>query len=133
MGLWNYLRTAVTGVDLDATQATLNASDTRLAALNRAALASGQYDQATYDQAQAHWYTGQIPDAAGDVGQAFQDGARQGFDNVTGVIKAGINFPAKWTLKFIWDALPWWVWLGLLAGVLWYFGLLQKLVRKATA
>ena len=133
MGLWNYLRTQVTGVDIDATQASMNASDAQLYALNQAAKNSGQFDQATYDQAQANWYRGHITDAGADVATAFNVGLAEGFDNVTGTIKAGINLPVKWSLKFIWDSLPWWIWLGLLAGVLWYFGLLQKLVRKATA
>lgn len=130
MGLINWIRTAVTGVDVDAEQAKMNSTDGRLRDLNESARASGLYDLATYEQASANWYAGHIKDAGEQVNQAFADGARQGFDNVTGLIKDGINAPVKWSLKFIWQSLPWWVWLGLIAAVLWYFGILQRLFRK---
>ena len=130
MGLYNWFRTQVTGVDLAAEQASINASDARLAALNQSARDSGLYNQATYDLASANWYSGRIPDAAGDVNSAFAAGARQGFDNVTGIISDTINAPVKWSLKFIWQALPKWVWVVLLLAVLWYFGILQRILRK---
>jgi len=132
MGLWNWIRTQVTGVDVNATQAQMNQSDAQLAALNQAALNTGLYTPAIYDQATAHWYTGQITDAGAQVDQAAAAGARQGLSNIASGINSAVNTTGKWTLKFIWDAIPWWVWLGLGVYVLWYFGILQRLVKAGT-
>lgn len=47
-----------------------------------------------------------------DIGDGFKEGLAEGYDNVTGDIRKGINFP----FKFLWDAVPGWLWFVLLVG-----------------
>ncbi len=130
MGLYNWLRTKVTGVDIDATQADLNTSDARLRDLNSQALASGRYDQATYDLATAHWYQGRITDAGGEVNAAAAAGLDQGITNVSDAIRSFINIPSAAAAKLIFKSIPLWLWFTLLIAALWYFGILQRLLQR---
>jgi hypothetical protein len=59
------------------------------------------------------------------IDDAFREGLADGYDNVTGAIRAGINAPAR----FLWDAIPGWVWLAAIAVALWQLGWLQKWLR----
>jgi hypothetical protein len=66
--------------------------------------------------------------ASAEVGDAFNEGLSEGYDNVTGGIRAAVNFP----LKFIWDALPWWVWVGGAGALFWYLGGAVWIRRKVS-
>jgi len=63
------------------------------------------------------------------INSDFNEGASEGYDNVTGGIRSAINFP----LRFIWDALPWWVWVGGAGALFWYLGGAVWIRRKVTA
>lgn len=70
-------------------------------------------------------------DVNAEVAASFTEGWKDGFDAETGAIKNGLNTVAGGTLRFIWDALPWWAWLAALFGILFYAGLLTPLVNAA--
>ena len=105
----------------------------------------GQLNQSTYariqsqqGQAAADRWLGQVAvnEEASDYGtveeqvsESFNEGLSEGYENVTGTIRSGIN----WPLKFLWDALPWWVWLGGLGAVFWYLGGGVWIRRKLTS
>lgn len=94
----------------------------------------GQLNQSTYARIQsqqgqeaADRWLGQVQtnDARANNGtveeqinDAFNEGASEGYQNVTGAIRTGIN----WPMKFIWDALPLWVWIGAAGALFWYLG-----------
>ncbi|MEK7764937.1 MAG: hypothetical protein AAB368_01755 [bacterium] len=64
-------------------------------------------------------------DLAGQVDESFAEGFGEGYRSTTGAIKGAVNFP----LKFIWDALPWWVWVSAAGYGAWRLGLLKKVLR----
>jgi hypothetical protein len=74
----------------------------------------------TPEQAQANIanIASQKEDVSGDLNQAFGEGLKEGYDAETGGIKKTLAFP----FKFIWDALPWQIWLGGLVALFVYMG-----------
>jgi hypothetical protein len=96
-------------------QAEGDALDRRLAELNQQA--APRYGAEWFAQAEANRQGGYV-DVEEEVTEAGREGLREGYDNVTGAIRETVNFP----LKFLWDALPWWVWVGAVVGLFFYFG-----------
>jgi len=66
---------------------------------------------------------GQRLDVEGEVGAAFNEGLKEGYDNVTG----GISSTLKAPFKFVWDSVPFVVWLALAAGIFVWMGGLSLL------
>jgi hypothetical protein len=116
MGFWNWIRTQATGVDVDAEQQRANELDALIAAENEKDYGPGGvvYNQTLETQgaaaANAQWEGVQArqaadnhPDISGEVGDAFQEGLQEGFDNTTGAIKSTLAAPFRFTFA----ALPW--------------------------
>lgn len=119
MGLWNWIRTQALGVDLDETQATLDRTDAQLAIENQKDYGPGgtiynrtvqekgvdaanqQYEEVNQRLMESHI------DVESEVGQAFDEGLQEGYDNITGGIKKTLKAP----FQFAWASIPWQVWL----------------------
>lgn len=56
------------------------------------------------------------------VNDDFSAGIDEGYQNVTGGIKSAINAPAR----FLWDSIPWWVWLALVGVAAWQIGWVRR-------
>lgn len=52
------------------------------------------------------------------IAESFQDGAKEGYQNVTGAIKDTLKAP----FQFAWDSIPWIVWLVLALALFWWLG-----------
>jgi len=126
MGLWNSLRSAVLGVDLEEVQRTSDATDAALAVENQKDYAPGgtvyetikeERGEAAADQAyeivQDHEATQHI-EVEEEVDEAFQEGFQEGADNIRGAIAA--------PFKIGWSILPWQlITVALVAGALYLF------------
>ena len=109
-------------------QARGDALDAQLAALNQQAYNDGkisadELQRRNVEQAQNY------VDVGGQVDQAFVEGAKEGYDNTTGFIKATVAAP----FKFAWDIIPRQLMLGgavflfvYMGGWIWLKGLLAK-------
>lgn len=104
-------------------QAESDALDARLYELNVAS--SYRYGPEWFAQAEAN-RTGGAVNVEEEVTAAGREGLREGYDGVTGGIRSAVTFP----LKFLWDALPWWLWVGAAVGVFLYFGGASVIRRK---
>lgn len=74
------------------------------------------YDAALESESSAIWDK--------QVNDDFSAGIDEGYQNVTGGIKSAINAPAR----FIWDAIPLWVWGAALVFGLWQIGRVRRWV-----
>lgn len=88
-----------------------DALDAKLKVLNDKALASGRWDQVTYDQAEKNRLGGATGNVDQEIDQAFKEGWDQGFDNVTSGIRSGLSTAVSFPTKFILSSIPWWFWL----------------------
>lgn len=109
-------------------QARGDALDAQLNALNDRAYADGKISADELRRRQDEQAANYI-DVGGQVDQAFVEGAKEGYDNTTGFIKSTIAAP----FKFVWDILPWEVWLGgavflfvYMGGWVWIKGILKR-------
>ena len=118
MGLFNYLRTAVLGVDLDAEQQRNDALNAQAAALNQSAYDRGVYDDATFAIAEAHRLSSDHPDISSEVSDAFNQSIQ---DTVSGTANV-INKTAKLPFTFLWKSIPWQVWLVAAVALFLYMG-----------
>lgn len=123
------------GMSQEELQAQSDALDAQRGQLNQSTYARIQSQQG---QAAADRWLGQVNanEAAASVGTVeeqinadFNAGLSDGYNNVTGAIRTGLN----WPLKFIWDALPWWVWVGGAGALFWYLGGAVWIRRKLTS
>jgi hypothetical protein len=114
MGLFNWIQTQVTGVDVAQVQSDLNAEDAKLAQLNQQKVDSGQWNSSQYQTAQQHLVENTI-DAQSEVDTAFVEGAKEGLANEQAFVKSSINNITSGILGFI----PWWVYP--VAGVVLFF------------
>lgn len=126
---------AFTGVDLDAEakrRAELEAWET---ALDEKAAERGIWDEQAQEvhrrqQAIDAAAYGSGSDYAGQVNDAFVEGAQEGLaDMQTGVkdtLTGGLAFSVKGVLGFV----PWWAWLAGAIYLAWRGGFLAKLIRK---
>ena len=120
MGLWNWITTQATGVDLNAEQARSNAADADTAALNQRRLEAGLWTQSQYDQAQSNQAAGNAETGAGsnvwgEVTAEAEAGLQEGLDNVLnapGKIVGTVGSGLTQTLWGIVKNIPWWVWIG---------------------
>lgn len=124
---WFGLDQVFLGVDLDAAQAQGDDLDARLAAENQRDLASGRYDQATYDLAERNRLAGQTGDVKSQVHQAFGEGWNDGARNISGGIGGFINGVVSTAFRII----PWQLWLiGLAAGAVYFWPVLRPLAKR---
>lgn len=98
----------------------------QIAARNRE---RGIYDDAQYARTIERLGYSNTSVYAGQVGQAFEEGAAEGLATMQAGVKGTLNKTALGILGFI----PWWVWLLAALWLAWQLGLLNKLVRKAAA
>ena len=106
------------GKDLDAKIRALNAEKEA-----KGVLTSGQRQAADDNLAKESG-----PIWSEQINQDFSDGLDEGFENVTGTIKAGINAPAR----FLAASIPWWVWVLGLAYVAWQLKGVRSWVKRLT-
>jgi hypothetical protein len=109
---FNSIRTAVLGVDVDAAQADYDRANSQLAALNAAKEWKAPADSYDFNA---------------EVGEAFNEGLGEGADR----LRRGGNAVFGTTLKTIFRALPWPVWLVLIAAAAFYLWPLIKTALKA--
>lgn len=89
------------------------------ATYNRILLQRGQSAANDYVAQVAENYAAQDNRPAGEqVTEAAQQGLAEGYGNVTGAIRSTIAAP----FRFVWDSVPWWIWVMGLVGLFFYFG-----------
>ena len=105
--------------------------DAKLTALNTKDYAPGGklYTASTWAQVQQNLSTGATGDVDAQINAAFQEGLDDGANNVTGFLGGIFDFVGK-GLGALLKAVPWWVWLGVLAYVLFTTGIAQRLLAR---
>lgn len=116
------MRTWALGVDLEQEQANIEAADAGNGALNRQAWEDGRWTDQEYDEARQRMEDGKI-DVVAEVGEEWWAGYNDAADNLTGGLRRGLAEPVNLVLR----ALPWWVWVALVAWVAWQLGLWRRL------
>ncbi|MFN7138501.1 MAG: hypothetical protein ACK4UN_04090, partial [Limisphaerales bacterium] len=101
----NWLQSKLFGVDLEATQTSINNSDARLAQLNWEKYQSGQWTYEQYRQAMANLAASHV-NVKEEVHGAFVEGWNEGASNIREAIGGSINF----SLGSIFRLIPWQVW-----------------------
>lgn len=109
MGLYNFFRTALTGVDVDEEQAKADAAGLQLSELNRR-YADADERNARLAADDSHNFAGQVDQAFTDELGERADALRRGGDSLIGG-----------TLRTLLRAVPVWVWIGLVLAALAYF------------
>lgn len=104
-------------------QAESDRLDARLAELNQAS--RSRYGDEWYAQAETNRLGGGV-NVERELTAAGQEGLAEGYANVTGTIRAGINAP----FRFLWDSVPGWVWLAALVAGFFYLGGANVIRRK---
>lgn len=100
--------------------------------LNQLDAASGRYDQRTVDQIERDYGT-QFNTDPGTINDAFNEGWKEGQQNVSKFIKDVINKILGDPLRAVIGGLPWWLWaLGLAALGFYLWPLLRPLLRRVT-
>jgi len=131
-----------TGYNSEEQQATSDSLDAQLAKLNDEARATGKIDQSTYDQTVAH-IAQQVADTAAQpeqINQAFVDGVVEGYQNELKVLESVPQYAGKISgdvlsavtkgtvsgvgsiLGGVFGNIPWWMWVGGVAALFFYFG-----------
>ena len=127
MSLLTWIDSKLTGVDLAAEQQRGNQLDAQLQNLNQQALATGHYDQATFDQAQADAVAGATGDVTQSVDVAFQQGLAEGAQNVLnapGKLVGAAGSASSSLLSGILKNIPWWVYVAAFGALfIWMGGL----------
>jgi hypothetical protein len=100
--------------------------DRRTAELNRRREAMGR--QTSQESARIEGAVrGDRDEWDSQVADAFMDGAGDGLENIQSGIKTSLTAPAAW----IWGAIPWWIriaaLLGILGALVWYTGAYTQL------
>lgn len=118
--------------ELDAERARLDAviAAQNDATYNRILLQRGQSAANDYAAQVAENYAAQDNRTAGEqVTEAAQQGLAEGYQNVTGAIRSTIAAP----FRFIWDSVPWWMWILGLVVLFFYFGGSSVVRRRVSA
>lgn len=126
----SWIQRVLYGVDLDETQAALDATNAALAAENERDRA--KYGDKWFEEAQANLTANQAEesDVSGAVDQAFDEGLQEGADNVTSVISKPFQIVGA-AVGSILKALPWWLWLAIIIAGAAYFRPLWAPLLKA--
>jgi hypothetical protein len=141
-GFWSKIESWFTGYDVDELQKQSAELDAKLAALNQEAKDTGKIDEDTYNATVDHLAeqitaTQNIP---ADIDHAWVEGALEGYKNelqvlesipeyagrisgdVLGAITKGVTTGLGAAGKGVLGNLPWWVWVGGVAFLFFYFG-----------
>jgi hypothetical protein len=115
----------------DKLQAEGDALDAKLAALNARDYAPGGklYTPSNWAAVQQNLTTGATGDVDAQIVTAFNEGATDGANNVTGFLGGIFGFLGK-GLGAILKSIPWWVWLGLVVYFLFVTGIGQRLIAR---
>lgn len=119
MSLWQKL---IYGVDVDAEVARGSMLDQQIAQKNLDLLNRGVWTAEDYAYWQKNAQANDSSTYPGQVDDAFNDGLKTGYDNVTGTIKKTLNAP----FSFAFDSIPAWLLLAGAVALAWYFGLIKK-------
>lgn len=109
--------------DLERTDAEV---ERRLHEMNVQRLEEGFWDEDDYALAEGHLRVDHSSTYFQQVVDEADAGLEEGWNNVTSGIRDTINAPAR----FLWDSIPWWVWLLGIAALAWYLGLFSLLQRR---
>ena len=91
--------------------------DRRRLELDRQALERGRITQQEYARREAQ-VAEQRVDVGAELNASFKEGAQEGYQNVTGGLRAALAAP----FKFIFDALPWQAFVALAVALFLYLG-----------
>ena len=132
MGLWNWLNTKITGVDVDAEVERAKALDTVVASQNVSALERGVWTEQQYRDAEQRRgaHADEIETYWPGVTEAYQTGAIEGATGIADTVRGTVNDVAKGALSITWRTLPWWVWLLALIYAAWQLGLLKRISAR---
>lgn len=122
MSLWNSLRTAVLGVDLEAEQARGDQLDQKISVYQREQRDSNAWNEQQYQQAVAHQMEGTTGNVVGQVKESFDQGWTAGLDNISTGIKSTLNRIIGDPLSAVLGGLPWWLWAAGVIALFTYFG-----------
>ena len=129
MSLITWITSKVSGIDLAAEQQRGNELDAKLGAMNQEALATGRYDQAEFDQAEADRATGAVGNVNAAVTDEFWVGWGEGETNIKNWLKKALEKIPNTILP----AIPWQLYvLAAVALFLWMggAGMLRGILNK---
>lgn len=134
MSLWNTLRTAVLGVDLEAEQAKGEALDAGISQYQREQRDNAAWSQQQYDAAALHQAEGATGDVVAQVSESFDQGWTEGRQNISSGISGALNRIIADPLRAVIGGFPWWLWAGGVLALFFYFGgfgwLKKRLVKS---
>ena len=115
----------------DKLQSEGDAVDAKLTALNAKDYGPGGrlYTASNWAQVQQNLATGQTVNVDAQINAAFKEGLDDGANNVTGFLGGIFDVVGK-GLGAILKAVPWWLWLGVIAYFLFTTGILQRLLAR---
>jgi len=116
----------------DKLQADGDALDAQLKAYNAATNYDARLTPEEQAQVKRNLESGKTGDVNAQIDAAFKEGLNEGAANVTGFLGGIFDFVGKGVFAVL-RALPWWVWLGALAYLLFTTGIAQRLLRRAAA
>lgn len=99
--------------------------DAAIDAQNRKRVDSGAWTEDDYDQFLVNASANRADNYSSQVSDAFDQGWKEGRDNITGAIRGAVNDVAGGALRFTWDAIPAWLWLAAAAYVAFRLGLFK--------
>lgn len=132
MGLWQDFKNWVTGYDAENAAAAAAADETsRRLATEAYSLGGRSYTPENWEAVQAGWtregsFSREAAEA--EIDKAFDEGWREGQENVASAIKGTINKVVGGPLVAILSGIPAWVWIVGLLYLAWTFGLLRNLI-----
>ncbi|MCX7791428.1 MAG: hypothetical protein N2378_12375 [Chloroflexaceae bacterium] len=136
MSLWNWIRTQLTGVDLEAEQRRRAELEAWEQALDQEALRrqvwSDQEWQTVQAQRAGQEFTG-ATDFAAEVNQAFREGAAEGLASMQRGVRESLTGAATFSLRAVLGFIPWWAWVLAAIWAAWQLGLIQPWLGRLRA
>lgn len=103
-----------------------NELDRKIRELNQAKYEKGVLTAGQLEKANANLEKESAAVHSAQIGEDFSAGLQQGYENVTGTIKAAAAAP----FNFAWDSIPWQLIVAALLAGAWYLGLFNGLRNK---
>lgn len=107
-------------------------ADDRLAQIAKRNRERGIYDDTQYALTLERLGYSNTDRYAGEVGDAFIQGAEEGLASMQRNVKDSLTSTAGFSLRAILGFIPWWVWLLAFIWALWQLGLLKRVLTKAS-
>jgi len=129
MSLWNWIKTQVTGVDIEKEVAIGQQQDALIAEYQARQYADGIWTASEYDAAKVRAAEQAATTYKAQVQAEFDKGLKEGKANVSGAIGSTINAAAS-PFTAILSGIPAWLWLVAAGIIAFKLGLLDGLFRK---